>query len=114
MSRNVLDPRSRAGYRFWLIWCKEGEEEYLARTVQPLTISRGGIVLHLRGPAPSKDCPVWVTLGEDVPDMSLFLAAELIESKQEHRGEHELRLAFQEPCPEDFYRAVTRGITPVS
>jgi hypothetical protein len=111
MARQYFDPPRHSKFRFWLIWNKPGEgEEYFARTVQPLNISRGGIALHLVGPAPPKDSPLWVSLGEDVPDMTLFLAAEVAETKQERRGETELRLLFKQLCPEDFYKAVTREI----
>ena len=111
MSRPEFDTPVVRPSQFWLIWHRdETHREYIAHAVQPINISRGGIVLYLVGTPPPKEQRVWVSLGPEVPDMSLFLAAEVFEIKPDTRNEAELHLAFFDLCPEEFYRVATRTL----
>jgi hypothetical protein len=91
--------------RTWLgWWASESEFETIGSLI--VNLSRGGA--RIRTPAPPEvGDEVWLKSAKPVP--SDCVLGEVLEASPTGDGDYFVRVRFDEPCPDDFFDAVTLG-----
>jgi PilZ domain len=98
---------SAVEYRAWMGWW-QNTHDFLIVAARLINISRGGAMLVLADPPPPHES-VWICLGLSEPDdCARATVLDVRETGQD--GEQAVRLTFQTPCSESFFRMAIDGL----
>ncbi len=103
--RRKLPRFDAADNRVWLGWWL-GETNFVCTAARIINISQGGALLSPQDPPP-QDRPCWLCLG--VPEPVDYVEVAVLEVTANRVGQFAVRLAFREPCPFSFFKAVIEG-----